>query len=139
VAVGRDDFLCWATNALRLYVRRKAVLDFVFVGESGTGMGVMHDFYSSTTDENERVGLWNVGFDDSGTAGGGSGDRSEYLNPPGGLFPAVIPQTEASVAAAVAAVAAGAGPGRGSGGSSGQHRKASNSAGSSLPLPWERS
>uniref|UniRef100_H2Z101 E3 ubiquitin-protein ligase n=1 Tax=Ciona savignyi TaxID=51511 RepID=H2Z101_CIOSA len=93
VKVPRDDatLLDWAVNVLDVHAEKKSILEVEFMGEEGTGLGPTLEFYSLVAAELQRkdLAMWLV--DDNFTHK--PRDKSDhYVQRPGGLFPAPLPQ-----------------------------------------------
>uniref|UniRef100_H2Z0Z9 E3 ubiquitin-protein ligase n=1 Tax=Ciona savignyi TaxID=51511 RepID=H2Z0Z9_CIOSA len=102
VKVPRDDatLLDWAVNVLDVHAEKKSILEVEFMGEEGTGLGPTLEFYSLVAAELQRkdLAMWLV--DDNFThkprdVSFESVDEKKsdhYVQRPGGLFPAPLPQ-----------------------------------------------
>lgn len=83
--ISREDVLKQAEQVMQDLAGSKALLEVQYENEVGTGLGPTLEFYALVSRELQRRGLelW---------CGGGA-DGGEYVNAPGGLFPAPLPRT----------------------------------------------
>lgn len=86
-----EKFLSYSMAVLEAHASRKAMLEVIFEGESGTGLGVTMEFYSMSAAEIRRssVGLWvNLAQESP------DGEVPEFVVNDGGLFPNPLPPDE---------------------------------------------
>jgi len=103
-----DQILDWGINVMKLHADRKSILEVEFIDEEGTGLGPTLEFFALVAAELQRADLcmWLSDLsDESSTVPLDMGEKPAgyYVNRPGGLFPAPLPQ-EGEVCARVSAM-----------------------------------